>query len=249
MAVSQILAIVALGQFAVVSYFLSREKANKELLASITKSNIPQILVEGKIDSTELVSMALSMHSNFIKDRQKFHSSHGSSKVVEASAAKPRGSSLDRTTVINIEGKSNAAGAPALKSGASMLTVADAMAVHLAKSLVKKFDRNRDGELNSRELQPLLRLFGLYLSQLQVDTLMASFRQSQGSSLSDKPFLDLPGFIELLCFLGSYCPVADPTTKVFSRNPSYIADYLARVLYPALYIGKVVAFFSFLSTF
>jgi hypothetical protein len=94
-----------------------------------------------------------------------------------------------------------------------------------------------------------LRHFGKYYSTNQVCSLVAAYRQSQGTSLGDYPNINLADFFCILVELDDHEPLEEFTSSDLSAiPPSHLVDLGARIVYPILVALKTLVFFMILNT-
>jgi hypothetical protein len=263
MVASQIIALVALIQYAGVQYFLNTEESRKYVLISLQQSNVLAMLnsEEKVMNGTELFTCAVEKYDKFnqtcieIKENNQNISKNSKkcfikyqkkSKINPMKSAKPydfgidrikeRGSSIDR---IEAESENYFDG---------KLGITDVMNIITIRDLYTKFDEYDEGIITINELQKAFQYFGYFYSHLQTCAIMESFWQCHHTTLEHHREIDLETFLRILINFKEPFRI-DMNKTIFEEKPSIICDYLARIAYPILIFTKCLVFWLMLSSY
>jgi hypothetical protein len=131
----------------------------------------------------------------------------------------------------------------------SDIGINDVLNLIIVKDLFTRFDLRSEGVMSPMQFHQALRYFGLFYSHMQVCAVLENFWQERGTVLEHHMDIDLETFLRLLIGYKRYEPVRDLNIGVWYQRPSLIADVIARVCYPLIYVLRCFIFALILDSY
>jgi hypothetical protein len=129
------------------------------------------------------------------------------------------------------------------------LEIAEVLNLINVNEAFNMFDCTTKGYLTPEEFRQALRYFGYFYSRFQACAIIDAFWSEYGTSLNEHPHLDLETFLRLLIRHETHKPNRDIHRSIWSEKPSMICDVLARIIYPLLYLARLLIFVLIMHTY
>jgi hypothetical protein len=267
-AVSQIIALIALMEFTVISSLLGKEVHKANIRKAMSGSSVPELMKLGH-SITDIFEEAARRHHELVDSQESLFkwsvwfnpiapkrprkmsvNTIELNKVPSKQIEKTPTSKTSETT----EGSEQSIDDVAFLSNVTpreeiRLHARDVQHMAYAKEIFDKYDTDNNGKISISELRQCLRYFGMYYTYRQTAGMMEAYFSDHGLSIATEKDLDEAAFFFLIVQHQKYEPFEDTSPDLFSGPPSEVIDKVAQVVYPCVMIAKIVFFKFWLTTY